>query len=348
MKTRIHRNQMFSRALLFAALAGGMFAPPASLAQPAAQQVVNRCLLVFDTSAEMKRRVPAVQKALNALLADSMNGELRPNDTIGVWTFDQELRVGQFPLQRWEPGDAAVIASNITAFVAGQRYSKKTRMEALIPRLNQLARSSGRLTVVIFCDGYGEVHGTPYDSGINQIFQQRYADRQKARLPIAIALRSQLGQYVDCIVSFPPRPVSLPAFPPLPLPPPPKPAPAPPPPRPAAPPLIIIGTPPTNRAPPPRPAATNPPPVTETPTSAPPVVQQEPLPVEGMPMRTGAAPTRLTIAPTLLPQTNALAPTAGDSGAKRKGMRAPGVVLLVVVAFLVELALGRAWPKKKI
>ncbi len=347
MKTRTYRNQIFCRALRLAALLSGLFLAPALPAQPAAQKVDNRCLLVFDTSAEMKRRLPAVQAALNVLLASSLNGELHSNDTLGVWTFDQELQIGQFPLQRWEPDHAAVIASNLTAFVRGQRYSKKTRMDALVPLLNQVARSSERLTVVIFCDGYGEIKGTPYDTGINQIFQQRQLERQKARLPIAIALRSQLGQYVDCLVSFPPQPVSLPAFPPLPEPPvPPKPALAAP--RPTLPPLIIIGTPPTNRVPPPKPAPTNPPPATDTSTLAPPAVQPEPLPNEGIPLRTGATPARLTIAPALLPRTNAPAPPAGGSGAAHKGIRAPGVALLAVAAVLAALVLGRAWPKKKI
>ena len=169
-----------------------------------------------------------------------------------MWTFDQELQAGQFPLQRWKPDNAATIASNITAFVGGQRYAKKTSFDALMPLLNQVVRSSERLTVVIFCDGNGEIHGTPYDTGINQIFQQRQGERQKARLPIVIVLRSQLGEYVDCVVSFPPQPVSFPAFPPLPedAPAPPKLAPAPAPPRPSVPPLIIIGTPATNRVPP--------------------------------------------------------------------------------------------------
>ena len=124
-------------------------------------------------------------------------------------------------------------------------------------------QGSERLTVLIFCDGKGEIHGTPYDTGINQVFQQRQKERQKARLPIVIGLRSQHGQYVGCMVSFPPEPVSLPEFPPLP-----ENAPAPPvvnapaPPPPIVPPLIIVGTTITNRVPPPqpKPAPANPPP----------------------------------------------------------------------------------------
>ena len=207
---------MVHRPFIFAVLLAGIFLVPAVRAQPAVRNVDNRFLLIFDTSSDMKRRLPAVQKALNDILAASTNGQLHSGDSIGVWTFDQDLHTGQFPLQHWKPDNAAMIASNITAFVGKQRYSKKTSFDALLPLLNQVVQGSERLTVLIFCDGKGEIHGTPYDVGINQIFQQRQSERQKARLPIVIGLRSQRGQYVGCMVSFPPQPVSLPAFPPLP------------------------------------------------------------------------------------------------------------------------------------
>jgi hypothetical protein len=342
-------NRMIAGAGLLALLLGGLSAAPSLRAQPATRKVDNRVLLVFDTSAEMKRRLPAVQKAVETLLATNLSRQLRSNDTIGVWTFDQELRTGQFPLQSWKPDNVALTASTINAFVGSQRYAKKTRLEAVLPLLSQLVQSSERLTAVIFCDGYGELHGTPYDSGVNQIFLQRREERQKAKQPIAVVLRSQLGEYVDCMVSFPPQPVSLPEFPPLPEPPAPPPQTATPP-RPATPPLIIIGTPPPSRPAAPPPAPTNPPPPAVTSPPAPPEAQA-PNPPEVVPQappaQTGAASAPLTIVPALLPQTNALSAAADGSGANPKAMRLPGVILLAAAAGLAAFWLGRVWPKKK-
>ena len=281
MKTPTCQNRIVHRPFIFAVLLAGIFLVPTARAQPAAPDVNSRFLLIFDTSSDMQRRLPAVQKALNDILAASTNGQLHSGDSIGVWTFDQDLHVGQFPLQHWEPDNAGMITSNITAFVGKQRYTKTTGFDALLPLLNQVVRGSERLTVLIFCDGKGEIHGTPYDVGINQIFQQRQSERQKARLPIVIGLRSQRGQYTGCMVSFPPQLVSLPAFPPLPeaVPAPPKVtnAPAPPgPPRSSVPLLIIVGTTITNRVPPPapEPALTNPPPKVITSTPAPAVTNE--------------------------------------------------------------------------
>src|ERR1017187_2754828 len=151
MKTPTHQNQIVHRPFIFAVLLAGFFLVPAVRAQPAAPNVDNRFLLIFDTSSDMKQRLPAVQKALNEILAASTNGQLNPGDTIGVWTFDQVLHAGQFPLQHWEPDNAVMIASNITAFVGNQRYTKTTGFDALLPLLNQVMRSSEHLFALQEC-----------------------------------------------------------------------------------------------------------------------------------------------------------------------------------------------------
>ncbi len=328
---------MVHRPFIFAVLLAGIILAPAARAQSAAPNVNGRFLLIFDTSSDMKRCLPAVQEALNDMLAAGTNGQLHSGDSIGVWTFDQELHAGQFPLQHWEADSAGMIASNINAFVGKQRYTKTTRFEALLPSLNQIMERSERLTVLLFCDGQGEIHGTPYDVGINQTFQQRRTERQKARLPIVVGLRSQRGQYAGCMVSFPPQPVSLPAFPPLPeaVHEPPKAADALTP-RSSAPPLIIVGTTITNHVPPPapkpppvpKPALTNPPPmvITSTPT---PVVANEVKPPAVEPFtQTSAIPAQSPIAAAPLATTNAITPPPESPGIGRKGALAIGVAFL--------------------
>jgi hypothetical protein len=344
----MQQNRIIHGALLLAAVLGGMVAVPGLRAQPAVRKVDNRFLLVFDTSAEMKRRLKAVQNSLNTILATSADGQLHSNDSVGVWTFDEQLQTGQFPLQRWNPDQAVTITSTINTFVGSRRFSKKTSFEVLLPALNQVVHGSERLTVVIFCDGYGEISGTPYDQGINQVFQQRQDERQKARQPIVIVLHSQLGQFVDCMVSFPPQPVSFPEFPPMPRPAPAAPKAVPAPPRPSLPPLIIIGTPATNRAPPPapKPAPANPPPLAATPTS-PPTVVPEAKPLDAMPRpRSSNAPAQLKMDAGLLPRTSTVNPPSESPGFSHAEAFALGAVFLVVGGLVVFL-FGRARPAKK-
>jgi hypothetical protein len=246
----------------------------------------------------MKPRTDTVQKALDTLLATSMRGQLHAGDSMGVWTFGQDLRMGDYPLQSWNPDSAAMIASNLTRFVQGQHYAKSARYEVLQPMLNRVVQDSQRLTVLIFCDGNGKITGTPYDAAINQIFTNKVAEQKKAGEPLVVLLRSQLGEYVACTVTLSPQMVNIPPFPPLPeppAPPAPKPVIAPPPPAPVvmAPPLIIIGKKPAPSVPLP---VTNPPPVMQT---NPPVPATNPVAAKIIVV----APTNVPVQPAALPKT---------------------------------------------
>jgi len=252
-------------------LGAGALIIPAGHAQPTAPSSDSRYLFIFDTSADMKKRLPAVQAEVNELMSSAMGGQLRAGDSLGVWTFDKDLKTGQFPLRHWKAEDAVTIASNINQFVGKQHYGNSTRFNALQPQLNQVIQISARLTVLIFCDGEDEIKWTPYDASINQVIAQRQSGQKKARQPIVLVLRSQFGQYAGCAINFPPGLVTLPEFPPLPAPPAPAKTPPPaPPPAPAVkppigPPLIIVGTKVETNWPPapvPAPPATNPAPVT--------------------------------------------------------------------------------------
>ena len=284
-------NKFSRRAWIFFALPAVIFLIPGIHAQPAGQAIESRWLLLFNTSSEMKLRVPAVQAEINNLLARGMSGRLQPHDSIGVWTFDETPHTGQYPLQHWVPEDAATLAASINKFIGSQRYANNTRFDALMPLLKQVVQNSGRLTVLIFCDGTGTITGTPYDDGINRLFKQRQAEQKKARQPFVIVLRAQLGQFTGCTVDFPPGMVNLPDFPPLPPPPAPTNAPSSPTPPPPLPrigaPLIIIGTnvgtnfPPPAPKEPPRPAPviqTNTAPALPTPPATNPVTPVIPIP----------------------------------------------------------------------
>jgi hypothetical protein len=338
---------------MMAALLAGTFLISKSPAQPAMRPVENRFLLIFDTSSDMKKRLPAVQRALNTMLANNMQGQLHAGDGIGVWTFDREVRTGQFPLQRWVPANAATTASNIIRFVGKQHYSKRTSFDTLHPYLNWVVQNSDRLTVLIFCDGDGQMTGTPFDSGINQYFQQQQAERKNARQPFVLVLRSQLGNYAGCTVNLPPALASFPEFPPLPQPPI-EPANAPvPPPRPPVevPPLIIIGTKPGTNLPPPAPAPAPPLTTNEPPSAvaAPPTnvlanaATNLPPPVATVKPTNGpAAPPASLVAPVAAVQTNAMTPPRENSGFSGKMALAIGAALLVLAGALTVLLLGRA------
>ena len=207
----------------------------------------QRWLFVFNTSAGMKKRLPAVETQIRTLLAKDFAGSLHAGDSVGVWTLDDKLHMGKFPLITWEPKQAGQLATNLVTFIHKQSYSGNTSFDALQPTLGSVIDDSERLTVVIVCDGESEIHWTPYNDGINETMKQTRDDRKKLLLPYVIVLRTQLGKYVGATVNFPPIPSNLPPFPLLPREIKAIPAPLPPPVvvakvAPPAPPLIIVGT----------------------------------------------------------------------------------------------------------
>jgi hypothetical protein len=183
---------------------------------PVRADLEERWLLVFDTSWAMKKRLPAMETAVKEMLATSIAGQLHEGDTVGVWTFDQQLRLGEFPLITWQPGTAAVTTSNLVAFLHRHRYKDETNLMVLQPVLDRVIDDSERLTIVIFCDGYGEINWTPYDRSINETIRQNQSKQKEARQPFVLLLRTQFGKFVGFTVNFPPNGITLPPFPPPP------------------------------------------------------------------------------------------------------------------------------------
>ncbi len=217
------------------ALLAMLLLPVTAPAQPTGPQ---RWLLVFDLSAAMKPRLPATEEVLKNFFATSARGRLQAGDYIGVWTYDQKLHTGQFPLITWNPMQASVVRTNLAAFLGSQKFTGKSRLAALQPGLGEVVVGSERLTVIIFCDGESDIHATPYDRGINQNFLDGRAERRKSQQPFVVLIRTLSGKSVGCTVNYPPGAINIPLF----LPPPPvtNPPPAAPIAAPVKPPPVVI------------------------------------------------------------------------------------------------------------
>lgn len=172
-----------------------------------------RWLLIFENSSAMKKRMPAAEKSLQQLLFTSVGGQMHAGDSLGVWTFDQTLHVGEFPLSTWKPEAATTTFSNLTAFLKKRSFKGEVNFNALEPRLSRLVTDSQRLTILIFCEGQGDIIWTPYNNGINQALRTGYDERKKSNQPFIITLRAQDGKYCGCSVNFPPSELNLPPFP---------------------------------------------------------------------------------------------------------------------------------------
>src|SRR5690349_17250306 len=91
--------------LLIAALSGmvGSELRPALGAETNAAPLANRYLFILETSRSMASRSDGTLKALQKLLGPAMNGQLHRGDTLAIWTYNEQLHAGRFPLQYWAP-----------------------------------------------------------------------------------------------------------------------------------------------------------------------------------------------------------------------------------------------------
>lgn len=310
----------------------------------------GRFLLVFETSPGLKKNLPVVKQALDGLFSSNLQHELKENDDLAVWTVDQALHPGAFPLASWSPDDAEVYSARLKDFLGHQKFSRHASLAAIQPLLNRVVKSSERLTVLIFCDGQSNLLGTPYDSGVNELFKKNLAESKNLQTPFILVLRSYRGEYQGCSVNRS-SPLNFPPFPPPPKPEPPavKPAPVVAPatvPAAPAPDLIIVGTkvgtnlsiltppvsqpapqpvtnPPATVSPaPPAPPATNPPAIAPaivaTPTISPAVVSNPPAPTSPAPapapvIQTNSAPESPPAIPAVVAPSN---PPAASNSSK--------------------------------
>jgi len=203
----------------------------------------GRFLLVFETSPGLKKNLPAVKQTLDGLFSSNLQHEMQDNDDLAVWTVDQDLHTGTFPLASWSPADAAMYSARLKEFLGRQKFTRRASLAAVQPLLNRVVKNSERLTVLIFCDGQSSLLGTPYDNGVNEIIKKAAAESKSAPRLFILVLRSYRGEYLGGSVNRS-LPLSLPRFPAPPKPEPPavKPAPVAAPAVAPVPALVIVGT----------------------------------------------------------------------------------------------------------
>jgi len=170
----------------------------------------DRYLLIVETSKSMQRRADAVLGSVWYLLGSGLNGQFRDGGTLGVWTFNQDLSAGIFPLQTWSSSAQKDITQRTITFLKGQKYGQRANFDEVAPALSRVIEASEVITVILISSGDFKFHGTPFDDRINAAYLQFRDQQQKARMPFVTVLRARHGQVVDYIVNTPPWPLQMP------------------------------------------------------------------------------------------------------------------------------------------
>jgi hypothetical protein len=195
------------------------FSAPAQTVPPAGAGRTNRTssserfLLIVETSPSMQKRVANVQRTVGQLFSSGLNGQLHPGDTIGVWTYNDELHAGKFPLKRWTPQTSREITLALVRFIQQQSYDKPARLAPVLAQLTNVIASSEKITVLLVSDGSEVPLGTPFDAQIAEAYKHNAAEQQEQSMPFVTILRAARGEFTGFTVSTPPWPVEFPPAP---------------------------------------------------------------------------------------------------------------------------------------
>jgi hypothetical protein len=176
----------------------------------------NRYLLILETSKSMQPRSEAVIKAVQDLLTSGIGGQLRRGDTLGLWTFNEEVYAGRFQLQRWFPEAHRSIGIRLLDFIKEQNYEKRGSLEQVLSEMDRVIKGSQLITIILISDGAENISGTPFDDKINETYKLWQRDQQKAKQPFLTLLRAKGGKFTEYAVTPAPWPLEIPPLPPEP------------------------------------------------------------------------------------------------------------------------------------
>src|SRR2546426_10053828 len=81
----------------------------------------NRFLFVVETSAAMNHLEHGGRQAVFDLIYSGFEGRMRKGDTYGIWTFNQNVYAGVYPMQVWDGQRNLEHASAVGRFLKGQK-----------------------------------------------------------------------------------------------------------------------------------------------------------------------------------------------------------------------------------
>lgn len=173
----------------------------------------DRILVIVETSSAMQKRAENIQKLVGDTVSSGLGGDMRSGDTVGVWTFNDALYSGQFPLQRWTKATRQRVAVTMVQFLQQQRFEKTASPAVFWETLTNIVARSERITVVIVSSGNEAIKGTPFDESIAENFSKNKVAQRKANMPFVTILRAYRGTFTGFSVNMAPWPIELPEYP---------------------------------------------------------------------------------------------------------------------------------------
>jgi hypothetical protein len=187
---------------------------PARKQSPAPAPDGHKFLFIVDTASSMQRLEYDGRQAVFDMLHSGLEGQLRSGDTFGIWTFDETIHAGEYPMQVWNPSNRLSLASQATLFIKGQPYRGSARFDPLVTNVLKVIKAVQDVNIFVVSDEKVKLKGTPFDDAVNKIYQQRDDELRKSKQPFVTTLLARDGVIVTAGVTLAGEPITLPPRPP--------------------------------------------------------------------------------------------------------------------------------------
>lgn len=181
---------------------------------PKPQPGGNRFLFILETSAAMSRLEHGGRQAIFDLIYSGFDGRMRKGDTYGVWTFNEQVYAGVYPMQVWDGQLHLEHAGAAGRFLRTQKYEKDGNAANLIKQLEAVLRVAKDLNVFIVTDEKTVVSGTPFDAEINALYRTNGAHARRTSRPLITTLTARNGQFTAAAVNVAGEAITLANLPP--------------------------------------------------------------------------------------------------------------------------------------
>jgi len=187
-----------------AATNGPTEAPPANLAGG------NRFLFVVETSAATARLEHGGRQAVFDLIFTGIAGQMKPGDTFGLWTFNDKVSAGVYPMQLWEPDNNMELATQVGQFLKMQKYQNKARLDLAVKQIIPVLRTVKDLNILIVSDPATRLPDDPLEQGYKADNSKLAARARQSKQPLVTTLVVRNGAISNVVLTVGSEPIRLP------------------------------------------------------------------------------------------------------------------------------------------
>jgi hypothetical protein len=150
----------------------------------------------------MRLRTNGIARAILGLLESDMHGEFRKGDTIGFWTYDDQIH-SDLPMLVWSKENKESVTEDVMRYLRHQKYDGHAHLDKVLSTIGQVLQQSERVTIILIHDGSDKIHGTEFDSDINELQEKHFREFRAAHLPMVTVLAARGSIVYDYTINHP-------------------------------------------------------------------------------------------------------------------------------------------------